>query len=162
MAKSEDACRWHFLTRWTPRTHPHWHLLLSGLVWSGVGIMLVNLAREWLGLPADRQGLWLFVAGLALAWAISRFGFSRIARKNVRRIQRMKDQVCIFAFQEWKSYLIVVFMMTLGSTLRHSGFPRQLLAPLYTGIGGGLFLASLAYYGQLRRNLLSPGSRTSE
>jgi hypothetical protein len=153
MSESECTGRWQFLERWTPGVHTHWHLLLSGLVWTGAGFMLVSLAWGWLGLPGDQQAIGLFAGGWVLAWAIYRFGFSRIARKNLQRIRRMEGRVCIFAFQEWKSYLIVVVMMTLGSTLRRSGFPRLLLAPMYTGIGGGLLLSSLAYYGQLFRSL---------
>lgn len=134
--------------RWSPGVHRWLHALLSGLMWSGVGIMLCSLAAEWLEEMSLFIAALLAAGGAALAYAIYRFGFSRIAAKNMQRISAMQGRVCIFAFQEWKSYLIVVVMITLGRLLRLSPFPKPALAVLYTGIGGGLFLSSLAYYRQ--------------
>lgn len=51
------------------------------------------------------------------------------------------------AFQERKSYLIIVVMM--GMALRHSPIPKPYLAAVYLGIGGGLLLASLGYFRRL-------------
>lgn len=142
------------LLKLKPGVERQWHLFLSGVVWSGAGIMLISLAVGWI-LESDQQQVVLpFVVGGAIAWAIYRFGFSKIADKNIQRITRMIDKVCVFAFQEWRSYAIMIFMMTLGSTLRRSGFPKTLLAPMYIGIGGGLFLSSLRYYVQLKREML--------
>ena len=60
--------------------------LLAGLMWAGVGIMLVALASRWLHLGSIGGVVSLILAGLALAGAIYYFGFSRMARKNIRRI----------------------------------------------------------------------------
>jgi hypothetical protein len=89
-----------------------------------------------------------WAAGLAAAAVISRWGFSRLARKNILRITAINSaSPCFFAFQEWQSYLIIVFMMGLGITLRKfTPIPKPLLGILYTGIGGGLFGASITYY----------------
>ncbi|MFH1635340.1 MAG: hypothetical protein ABIG63_15215 [Chloroflexota bacterium] len=40
-------------------------------------------------------------------------------------------------------------MTALGIALHPSPTPKHLLAGLYIGIGGGLFLSSLFYYGVL-------------
>lgn len=92
--------------------------------------------------------LGLVLAGLALGTVIYLFGFSRVARKNIKRIQDMPVQRnCIFAFQGWKSYPLVAFMIFLGIYLRVSSpFPKPLLAITLTGIGSGLFFSSLLYY----------------
>ncbi len=42
-------------------------------------------------------------------------------------------------------------MITGGVLLRHSAIPKPYLAILYAAIGGGLFLSSFVYYGQLQR-----------
>ena len=76
----------------------------------------------------------------------SRFGFSRLADRNISRINRYPGRVCLFAFQEWTSYVIVVVMVSLGIMMRRSPFPKPYLGSMYTGIGGALFLASWHYH----------------
>jgi hypothetical protein len=118
---------------------------LSGLVWSGVSLLLLRWVWVWLSpmpcpewLPSALGGV-----GLALAtWA----GFSWMAKRNIARIERGPERPCVFTFQRWSSYPVVAFMVALGLTWRHSSLPRTWLAPLYLGIGGGLFLASVRYY----------------
>ncbi len=136
------------LAGWKPAA-PRWVLhALSGLVWSGVGLLLLRWVWVWLSpipypewLPGALVG-----AGLALiTWA----GFSWMAKRNITRIERGLDRPCLFGFQRWSSYPLVAFMIALGLTLRRSSLPRTWLAPLYLGIGGGLFMASLNYYSHL-------------
>ena len=135
--------------RWKPPTDKRWLILLAGIVWSGVGIRLTLLALGWLQPVPLRDTVLLLSLGIVLALAIYRFGFSRLADKNIDRINQYRDKVCLFAFQEWTSYVLVVVMITLGSIMRRSPFPQDLLAAMYTGIGGNLFLASWHYYASL-------------
>lgn len=131
-----------------PAVHKIWLHLLAGVMWSGVGIMLISLAARWLGLVIFSQEILLILAGLVLALGIYYFGFSKFALKNVRRIGNYpNERVCLFAFQKWTSYPLVLFMISLGIYLRlFSPIPKPYLAILYIGIGGGLFLSSLHYY----------------
>jgi hypothetical protein len=41
--------------------------------------------------------------------------------------------------------MIIIVMVTMGTSLRHSAIPQQYLAILYTGIGLALILSSLRY-----------------
>ena len=93
------------------------------------------------------------MAGILLAAAICLFGFSKLAHRNIDRIQALEsEKVCLFAFQSWTSYPLVAFMVSLGIYLRvYSPFPKPLLAILYIGIGGGLFLSSLSYFAHILR-----------
>lgn len=132
----------HNLNPAVPRA---WLQILAGLAWSAVGLMLGRLAAFWLmAYPLPTAAI-TGIMGFLLAGLISIF-FSIMARKNVSRIQELPDKACIFAFQQWFSYPLVIFMVTLGLLLRHSDLPRNLLAILYIGIGGGLLLASRHYY----------------
>ncbi len=117
-------------------------------MWSGVGILLNRFASQWLGLVALKSRVWIVLFGLMLAMLIYYFGFSKVARKNIRRInQYLSEKVCLFAFQQWSSYPLVLFMITLGIILRkYTPIPKTWLAVLYIGIGGGLFLSSFHYY----------------
>jgi len=125
--------------------------LVAGLMWSAVGVMLCWLAYGWLK-PVPLENALLFATGgTLLAFAIFYFGFKNLANKNIRRIEAYtQDRVCLFAFQQWTSYPLVIVMISLGIFLRvYSPIPKPYLAIMYIGIGGSLFLASLLYYKRL-------------
>ena len=135
-----------------------WLFVLAGLTWSGVGGYLIFLAYGWLRPVSPGRAILLASAGVLLALAIYRFGFSKLAEKNISRISQFKDRASIFAFQSWKSYIIIPVMIGLGIFLRHSSLPKPYLAIMYIGIGGGLFLSSLHYYVWLGRQFQSERS----
>jgi len=139
---------WHPLKPALPRP---WLLALAGIMWTAVGLMLGRYAFLWLAQTFSPLNVGLGLAGIAAAGVIYRFGFRKLARKNSERIGQLNDPACLFAFLSWKSYAIVAVMITGGVLLRHSAIPKPYLAVLYAGIGGGLFLSSFVYYGQLRR-----------
>jgi len=140
-----------FLYKLKPAVKKFWLQLLAGLMWSGVGVMLIRFAWRWLVEVELSTEVLLLVAGFALAAAIYFWGFSKLAGKNISRIEAIPDQKpCLFAFQAWTSYPLVVVMITMGIYLRvYSSFPHQLLAITYLGIGGGLFGSSFHYYAHL-------------
>jgi hypothetical protein len=142
------------LSQWTPAAPKVWLYAVAGLMWSGVGVFLCSLTVEWLQLVDNGARIWLIGGGVALAISIYAFGFSRFADKNVRRITAIpKEKVCIFAFQQWSSYPLVVFMISLGIFLRkYSPIPKPWLAVMYIGIGGSLFIASFHYYKEIWLN----------
>jgi hypothetical protein len=134
--------------KWKPGMDKKWLYFSAGLMWSAVGVMLCYLAFEWLKpVPIDRWIL-LTLGGVLLAATIYAFGFSKLADKNIRRIRDLAgDKICLFAFMEWTSYPLVIVFVSLGIFLRmYSPIPKPLLAVMYIGIGGSLFLASLHYY----------------
>ena len=137
---------------WKPAASKPWLVTVAGIMWSGVGLMLCHLAYGWL-LPVNlQQAVLLRLVGVVLALIIYRFGFRPLAEKNIQRIGGLVGgKICLFAFQEWKSYPLVVVMVAMGITLReYSLIPKPYLAILYIGIGGGLFVSSLHYYWNLR------------
>lgn len=138
-------------SKWTPATKKIWLHLTAGIMWSGVGIMLVAFAANWLGLVHSWTALLLILAGLLLAAGIYFFGFSKLASRNVQRIVDIpKERVCLFAFQKWTSYPLVLVMVGMGIFLRHySPIPKPYLAILYLGLGASLFASSLKYYSQV-------------
>jgi hypothetical protein len=134
-----------------PAVSRFWLVSLAGLLWSAVGLMLCRLAYLWLTAVPWGGALFLGISGIVLALIVHRFGFSRIAVKNIDRIRQFSEKGCLFAFQAWKSYLIIVIMVALGLLLRHSPLPKQYLAVVYLAVGGALFLASFHYYALLWR-----------
>jgi hypothetical protein len=134
-----------WIDKLNPAVPRSWLQIVAGLAWSGVGLMLGRWAAVWLLEYPLSTGALAVGAGLGLAVLISLF-FSIMALKNIDRINQLPEKACLFAFQQWYSYPLVLFMVSLGLLLRHSPLPRNLLAILYLGIGGGLLLASRHYY----------------
>ena len=122
-------------------------LILSGVLWSGVGLLLNSFALGWLQLYQGWSLALSICAGLVLGSVIAYFGFRKIAAKNIKRIMNMSDDSCLFAFQRWQSYILIAIMMSMGIFLRNTDIvPRLYLASLYIGIGSALFISSLKYY----------------
>jgi hypothetical protein len=77
---------------------------------------------------------------------IHHFGFLKIADKNLNRILLLKEKQNPFYFMTFKSYLIVLVMVSMGIALRHSAIPKRYLSILYNGIGLALFLSGIRYF----------------
>jgi len=121
-------------------------ILLAGLMWCGVGIMLVTFAITWLN-RYNGTGHWIFyVCGFLAAMPIHHFGFLKIADKNLKRLLPLTEKNCVFSFMTWRSYIIVLIMVSMGIALRHSPIPKQYLSILYNGIGLALFLSGIRYF----------------
>jgi hypothetical protein len=133
------------IRKFTPSVDKRVLVLLAGLMWCGVGVMLVRFAIVWLSPLGFRGGGLYYAAGFLAAMPIHHFGFLRIADKNLNRLMPLTDKRCIFSFMTWRSYLIVLVMVSMGIGLRHSSIPKQYLSILYNGIGLALFLSGIRY-----------------
>ena len=147
-----------------PGVDKFWLFVVASLMWSGVGIYLDFLAYGWLRPVEISQALLFVVSGILLAVVIYAIMFKRFADLNILRIRDLPgDKICVFAFQRWTSYPLVVVMISLGIFLRmYSPIPKPYLAVLYIGIGTSLFLASLRYYRYLYSFLKQGGSHPQE
>lgn len=132
-------------------------LFLAGLVWFCVGTMLVVLAYLWLAAAHNAIGFVYFGVGVVAAWVIHRFGFQKIAAKNIKRLLPIQDKRCVFSFFTWRSYILIAVMVTLGRLLRMSPLPKPYLAILYTAIGLALALSSLKYFKVFRDEIKETG-----
>lgn len=121
-------------------------VLLAGLMWCGVGIMLVRYAVSWLSLYSPKEEFFFYSAGFIAAMPIHHFGFLKIADKNLSRILPLTGKKSLFTFMSWKSYIIVIIMVSMGIALRHSSIPKRYLSILYNGIGLALFLSGIRYF----------------
>ena len=132
----------------TPAAKREILVLLAGLLWLAVGLALLSAAAGWLS-AADSGFVPALAIGIIGGLIVYRFGFSKLAGINLVRIYAqapIKDKVCIFAFQNRRSYFMVIIMMLMGSGLRHLPIDKIYLAPVYLTIGLGLSLSSLIYF----------------
>jgi hypothetical protein len=149
-------------SRLKPAVPKCWLFAASGVMWSGVGLMMCLTGAGWLVHEGIVRAAGFGLAGLVLAALAVRWGFGGIARKNIQRLRRLPDRGCFFAFQAWKSYLLILSMVFLGISLRHSPIPRNLMAVVYTTIGGALFWGSFYYYRHLVRLMRTIARRRPE
>ncbi len=134
-----------------PAVSKNWLITIAGIVWSLVGIILILKANEWL-LPVETGVRLIYIStGMICAVILRKVLFIKIASKNIMRICEFTSKGCIFAFQPWRSYLLILVMIFLGMILRNSLIPKTYLSILYLSIGGGLFMASFRYYAALAR-----------
>ena len=100
-----------------PAVDKHVLILISGVLWSIIGVMLITIASRWLSPMESSQviteGVLGSITGIVVAW----FGLRRIAEKNISRILAYPSKVCLFAFQEWKSYFMIMLMMGIEMSL---------------------------------------------
>jgi hypothetical protein len=129
-----------------PMVPRFWLHLTAGLIWSSVGGALMIVACYWASETSWPENLAWLLAGFLGGILIYARVFSRIAQRNIQRIEARKDGNCLFGFQPWRSYLLIVAMICLGYALRHSPLPRVVLAAIYAAIGNGLALSSSLYY----------------
>ena len=138
--ESEDL-----VLRLKPAVSKLWLYLISGAIWCGVGLMLMRWTWIW-SVEAGWGQVWPFdVVGLAVGMGTTLL-FAFMAERNHSRIRSLAERPCLFAFQSWWSYPLVVFMMGLGLALKASPLPRTWLAGMYLAIGGGLFMAGTRYF----------------
>jgi hypothetical protein len=131
-------------------------IALSGVVWSVVGFILCKKAVDWLSFAPLSRIIPFGSTGLVLALLIHFLGFRKLVNRNIERILSKGEKLCIFAFQAWKSYVIVAVMVGMGIALRASPLPREYLAVIYIGFGGAMLLSSLRYYQLSYRLTVNP------
>jgi uncharacterized membrane protein len=108
--------------------------------------MLIFFAVSWLNHFNGKGLLIYYAAGFLAAMPIHHFGFLKIADKNLKRLLPLTEKKSVFSFMTWRSCFIVLIMISLGITLRHSSIPKQYLSILYNGIGLALFLSGIRYF----------------
>ena len=142
------------LARFKPAVSKYSLMAMAGLLWTTVGLGLCRLGYKWVILLPGTRAASFGMAGVLLALIAYRYSFSGIAAKNIERLCRLPAKGCLFAFQAWRSYLIIGLMIGLGFVLRHSQIPKTYLAIVYFAVGGALILASFHYYACLWRTMV--------
>jgi len=125
---------------------PTRHLILvNGLLWAAIG---VKIALTGVGcyLALDRIHWWYFLLS-ALVFTGFWFMFTGVVRKYTERILAIPEpEASVLRTFSIKGYLIIVFMITLGITLRRiPQVPDSFIAWFYCGLGPGLFSAGVRF-----------------
>ena len=129
-----------------PAASARTHLLLAAVMWSAVGGALLFFGTRWL--LAERSALTWTLLLVALLGGLlkARFILRKSARRIVQRIRARGDGRCLGGFISWKSWLLVLCMMTLGRLLRAGYLPRTCVGFLYALIGAALLTAAVSLW----------------
>ena len=133
------------LSKFTPLAGKSVLILISGLMWCGVGIMLLCFSHKWLSVLLSGEQVFFYSIGFLVAMPVHHFGFLKLADRNIRRLLPLNEKKNVFSFMTPKSYITVIIMVAMGITLRHSAIPKRYLSIIYTGIGLALFLSGIRY-----------------
>ena len=124
-------------------------LLLAGAVWFIAGFNIMRI-----GTP-DMIANWHSPL-LPLLFSVVVFGlfFKFVFHKMV--VKNRDGKIPFYRFFDKKSYLIMIFMITFGVTLRMSHLiPPLYLGTFYTGLGASLIGAGIFFFIQYRRNAVA-------
>lgn len=133
-----------------PAVPRYWHLLIGGIVWFVVGSVLIVVACRWLSQSEWPLNLYIALGSTGCGLLVHFYLFSRIALRNILRIQARPEVTCLFAFQGPRSYFLVLLMMFLGYGLRQLPIPRHIIAAIYLTMGSALAFSSSFYFQAFR------------
>ncbi|MGB3211564.1 MAG: hypothetical protein WBB19_12740 [Desulforhopalus sp.] len=129
------------LARFKPGVNRRTHLLMSALLWTTIGLLLLAKGIFRLSQLDDWQPVILAVAILAGSLKAS-FVLDKSARRGIERILDLKDGTCLGAVYSVKTWILVLCMIGMGVILRNSSLPVSLLCLMYLTIGWALLLSS--------------------
>ncbi|MCL2790952.1 MAG: hypothetical protein FWD79_09960 [Desulfobulbus sp.] len=129
------------------------HLFAAPLLWTAIGGLL--MVRGWGWLDPGRGRLLFFAAGL-LGTLKSLLVLDKVAQRSLDRLIRFQDGTCLGAVYSWKTWLLVLLMMTAGIVLRSLTQPGPVIGTLYGSVGWSLCLSSRlgwrGWYHQIHRH----------
>lgn len=121
-------------------------LITTGILWiiAGANILRIGIAT-WINNTQD----WMFKAGEATVIFLLFFVFifRKLYYKHTRRIEKKKENKnCPFSFFDVKSWIVMVFMIALGITIRSLHLlPDSFISVFYTGLSIALILTGILF-----------------
>ena len=120
---------------------------IAALIWTFAGVML--LFKGYQLLSSNPENIWIkLTISIICGVLFYVFIFSGISYKHSTRIKLLvSEKPCAFSFFNWKSYLMMSLMITMGIGLRISGIVSAgILSILYITMGIPLLTSALRFY----------------
>jgi hypothetical protein len=103
--------------RFKPGVPKRYLLMVAAFVWLFAGGFL--LFRGIRSMPAGQWALWKTLVSFVSGLLFFRTLFLSISSKHIRRITTLEIlRPCVFSFFNFKSYLMMALMITMGVTVR--------------------------------------------
>lgn len=118
-------------------------LLIAGIVWMTAGF---NVARLGVMSYLNIERRWYLYLLSGLVFLLFGSMFFRMSQKHTKRILGYEDYRPFWHFFDWKAYLIMTCMMSVGIGFRAAGiFPEIFVAFFYSGLGLALASAGVLF-----------------
>jgi len=129
-----------------PRVAPKYLLLIAAIVWMIAGANILRIGVPDFGRNWHYHILYV-MASLVVFLLFMGLIFYRLVQKHNTRILEMREEkVAVYKFFDLKSYLIMIFMITGGLSLRSAHIlPPIVIGILYCGIGASLVGAGILF-----------------
>ena len=135
------------IKKFTPRFSKRILLFIAGLVWGFAGFRVFTLG---FGDVMSHHGnlIITIIFAAVIFFVFFKFIFSKMFKKHTTRIVNSElDKHCVFSFFDFKSYLIMGFMIFFGISVRNLGiFNPVYLGDFYMGLGAALFMAGVYFF----------------
>ena len=137
----------NFWQKYKPSVSRRSLLMIAGCVWTIAGGILITRALIQLIIMRHYLILELFL-GLVFGIAFYLVLFSKISKKHIDRIQLIKvDDPCFFSFFNFRSYFLMIIMITGGITLRKLNVINpDILWTFYLTMGIPLLISAYRFY----------------
>lgn len=127
------------------RVNKYTLLFIAGCVWiiAGANILRIGIVT-WL----NDAHYWLFKAGEATVVFLLffQFVFRRLFVKHSVRISQKGEQNCPFSFFDMKGWIVMIFMITFGITVRRFQLlPNSFISVFYTGLSSALIVTGILF-----------------
>lgn len=143
---------------------------LSGIIWMGVGIMLLNLGLgyimngfqsgvfasdgysglfSWMAAKtgaADYAAIVLIMLSLVVGIAKGRFVMAKAAQKSSYRISKLANPTAITNLYSRSNLILLAVMMSMGMLMKVLALPYDIRGSIDTAVGCALMQGSLAYF----------------
>ena len=143
---------------------------ISGLVWLGVGLMLLNTGLvlimsgfqtnhfspdgysiffSWLSSfcsSPDNAAILLIGIGLILGFVKGRFVLQKAALKSYDRISQLESPTSLHNLYTRSNLLLIATMIAMGMGLRYFGIPCDIRGWIDVIVGSALTQGSVAYF----------------
>ena len=125
-------------------------LLMQVLCWLAPGIVILTKGIKALIAISEthpERVWWLSLTAIVVAILFSLMFNGFINRYTARILQFPERKKNLFAFFDLKGYILIIFMMCLGISLKYLPFvPTDFFACFYPGLGAALAIAGIRYF----------------
>jgi hypothetical protein len=125
-------------------------LLMQVLFWlfPGIKILITGInAMKIVNECNPERVWWLALIAVVVAVLFSLMFNNFIKRYTARILGFPKRKKSLFAFFDLRGYILIIFMMGLGISLKFiPGIPAEFFAGFYPGLGTALIIAGIRYF----------------
>lgn len=133
--------------KYKPGVPKRYLLLIAGIVWTIAGSILFIKGSNYVLQFSHYKTFRFIIAiifGISFYWIL----FTRISLKQINRIKAIDIiKPCLFSFFNFKSYILMALMISMGIILRKTNLiNHDILYTFYIGMGIPLLLSAARFY----------------